>query len=130
MFDLSLVVHHHDNDHDHDHHYHHHHHHHYHHHHHHHHHHNHLLLFLLLLVTPLIGPETDSGVSGLPISCLKDMIESATLNPVCYPNSYLVELQSDPQSLLFTAGGRLDSLPHVINNCSNSESLQNDLLAT
>ena len=56
------------------------------------HHHRHLLL-LLLLVTPLAGPEIDPGVSGPPINCLKEVIESATLNPFCYPNSYLSELQ-------------------------------------
>ena len=62
------------------------------------HHHHHLLLLLLLLlllVTPLTGPETDPGVSGPPINCLDEVIESATLNPLCYPNSYLSELQPE-----------------------------------
>ena len=71
----------------------------------HHHHHHHLCL--LLLVMPLTGPETDPGVSGLLFNCLKEVIELATLNPLCYPNSYLAELQSDPLSLLFTAGAWL-----------------------
>ena len=88
------------------------------------HHHHHHLLLLLLLVTPLTGPEIDPGISGPPINCVKEMIESATLNPLCYPNSYLAELQFDPLSLLFTAGAWLDSLPQVINNRPNSESLQ------
>ena len=87
-------------------------------------------LFIFFLETPLTGPETDPGVSGTPINCLREVIESATLNPLCYPNSYLAELQSDPLSLLFAAGVWLDSLPQVINNCPNSESLQNDSLST
>ena len=95
-----------------------------------HHNHHHHLFLLLHLVTPLTGPETDPGVSGPPINCLIELIESATLNPLCYPNSYFAELQSDPLSLLFTAGAWLDSLPQVINNCPNSESLQNDSLST
>ena len=97
---------------------------------HHHHHYRRHLLLLLLLVTSLTGPETDPGVSGPPINCLKEVTESATLNTLCYPNNYLAELQSEPQSLLFTAGAWLDSLPQVINNCPNSESLQNDSLSS
>ena len=76
----------------------------------------------------LMGPETGPGVSGLPVNCIKEVDELATLNELCYPNSYLAELQPDPLSLLFTAMAWLDSLLQVINNYPNSESLQNDLL--
>ena len=54
-----------------------------------------IIILLLLLVTPLTGPETDPGVSGPPINCLKEVIESAKLNPLCHPNSYLSELQPE-----------------------------------
>ena len=54
-----------------------------------------MVVYDLLLVTPLTGPETDPGVSGPPINCLKEVTESATLNPLCYPNSYLSELQPE-----------------------------------
>ena len=43
-------------------------------------------------VAPLLGYGTDPGVSVLPASCLKEVTESATLNPLCYPNSYWAEL--------------------------------------
>ena len=44
--------------------------------------------------TPLTGPRlTLRSVS--PPNCLKEVIESATLNPLCYPNSYLSELQPE-----------------------------------
>ena len=70
---------------------HHHHHHHHHLHHHHHHHHYHHQSFSC---TPLTGPRlTLRSVS--PSNCLKEVIESATLNPLCYPNSYLSELQPE-----------------------------------
>ena len=89
------------------------------HHYHHHPHHPHLLL--IIIITPLTGPETDPGVSGPPIKGLKEVTESATPNPLFYPNSYLAELQSDPLSLFFITRAWLDSLPPVINNCPNSE---------
>ena len=38
------------------------------------------------------GIRCDPGVSVSPASCLKEVIESATLNPLCYPNSYWAEL--------------------------------------
>ena len=60
-----------------------------HHHHHHHHHRRHLLLLPhllpLLLVTPLTDLRLTPGVSGPPINCLKEVIESATFNPLCCP---------------------------------------------
>ena len=30
-----------------------------------------------------------------PSNCLEEVIESATFNPLCYPNSYLSELQPE-----------------------------------
>ena len=44
--------------------------------------------------TPLTGPRLTLG-SVLPSSCLEEVIESATLNPLCFPNSYLSELQPE-----------------------------------
>ena len=82
-------------------------------------------LLLLLPVTPLSGYSTDPGVTGSPASCLKEVIESAILNPLCYPNSYLAELYPKPLSLIFTDGAWLDSLPQVIDIRPNSESLRN-----
>ena len=47
---------------------------------------------LLFSCTPLMGPRlTLRSVS--PSNCLEEFIESATLNSLCYPNSYLSELQ-------------------------------------
>ena len=44
--------------------------------------------------TPLAGPrQTLRPVS--PSNCLEEVIESATLNPLCYPNSYLSELHPE-----------------------------------
>ena len=44
--------------------------------------------------TPLTGPRlTLRSVS--PSNCLKEVIESATLNPLCYPNSYLSEMKPE-----------------------------------
>ena len=44
--------------------------------------------------TPLTGPRlTLRSVS--PSNCLEEVIELATLNPLCYPNSYLSELQPE-----------------------------------
>ena len=44
--------------------------------------------------TPLMGPRlTLRSVS--PSNCLEEVIELATLNPLCYPNSYLSELQPE-----------------------------------
>ena len=74
-------------------------------------------------------PETDPGVSGQPVYFLKEVMKSATLNPLCYPNSYLAELGADLMSLLFTTGIWLESLPQIISNCSNSESLLGDSLS-
>ena len=48
--------------------------------------------FFFFPVTLLSGYETDPGVSGSPASCLKEVTESATPNPLCYPNSYWAEL--------------------------------------
>ena len=56
---------------------------------HHHHHHYH---YLLLPVTPPLESGTDPEASGSPASCLKEVTESPTLNPLCYPNSYWAEL--------------------------------------
>ena len=44
--------------------------------------------------TPLTGPGLTLG-SVLPSNCLEEVIEPATLNPLCYPNSYLSELQPE-----------------------------------
>ena len=44
--------------------------------------------------TPLTGPRlTLRSVS--PSNCLEEVIGSATLNPLCCPNSYLSELQPE-----------------------------------
>ena len=44
--------------------------------------------------TPLTGPRlTLRSVS--PSNCLEEVIEWATFNPFCYPNSYLSELQPE-----------------------------------
>ena len=44
--------------------------------------------------TPLMGPRlTLRSVS--PSDCLEEVIELATLNPLCYPNSYVSELQPE-----------------------------------
>ena len=45
------------------------------------------LLLLLSPMSPLTGSRTDPGVSGLSVNCLKEVTESATLNPFCYPSS-------------------------------------------
>ena len=37
---------------------------------------------------PNTGSRTKPEVSVLPANCLKEVIESVTLNPLCYPNSY------------------------------------------
>ena len=79
---------------------------------------------------PNTGSRTDPEVSVSPANCLKEVIESATLNPLCYPNSYWAELQCEPLSLLSTEGAWLDSLPQVINICPNSESLRGESLST
>ena len=42
------------------------------------------------LVTPLMRPETDSGVFGPPANCLKEVIEPAVLNPLSVPPTHLV----------------------------------------
>ena len=44
--------------------------------------------------TPLTGPRLTLR-SVLPSDCLEEVIESATLIPLCYPNSYLSELQPE-----------------------------------
>ena len=49
-------------------------------------HHHHLLL---LPISPQKGPRTDPGVSLSPVICVKEMTESATLNPLCYPQQLL-----------------------------------------
>ena len=65
---------------------------HHHHHYHHHHHHHHLLLLLLfLLFLSPCGIRPDPGVNGSLLIVFKEVIESATLNPLCYPNSYWAE---------------------------------------
>ena len=47
-----------------------------------------------LSCTPLTGPRlTLRSVS--PSNCLEEVIQSATLNPLCCPNSYLSELQPE-----------------------------------
>ena len=51
-----------------------------------------IFFFFFFPVAPLSGYGTDPGVSVSPASCLKEVIESATLNPLCYPNSYWAEL--------------------------------------
>ena len=50
--------------------------------------------------TPLTGPRLTLG-SVSPSNCLEEVIESATLNPLCYPSSYLSELQSEAAVLDF-----------------------------
>ena len=42
-----------------------------------------------------MGPENDPGFNGLSANCLKDMTESTTLSPLCYPNNYLSDLQPE-----------------------------------
>ena len=76
------------------------------------------------------GIRPDTGVSGSPADCLKEVIESATLNPLCYPNSYWAEMQHKLLILLFIEGAWLDSLPQVINIWPNSESLRGESLST
>ena len=61
-----------------------------------------------------MGSRTDPVVSGSPANCLKEVIESAVLNPLCYPNIYWTEVQCEPSSLLLTDRTWLDSLPQVI----------------
>ena len=46
-----------------------------------------------IILSFLFAPEGGLGLTlGLtqfsPVICLKEVIESATLNPLCYPNSY------------------------------------------
>ena len=53
-----------------------------------------VIFFFLSSCTPLTGPRlTLRSVS--PSICLEEVIESATLNPLCYPNSYLSDLQPE-----------------------------------
>ena len=56
----------------------------------------------------------------------KEVIESATLNPLFTPNNYWAELKHWPSSVLFTDWAWLDGLPQVINIYLNSKSLQTD----
>ena len=51
-----------------------------------------IILFFVFPVTPFTGSETDLRVTGSPVDCLKEVADSATLNPFCYPNSYWAEL--------------------------------------
>ena len=51
-------------------------------------------LSVCLSRTPLTGPRLTLG-SVVPSNCLEEVIEPATLNPLCYPNSYLSELQPE-----------------------------------
>ena len=75
--------------------------------HHHHHNHNHLILIM-----PLVGPETDPRVYGLPINCLKEVTESAILNPLCYPNSY--STLSLSSSLPFSSSSSFSLYPSLM----------------
>ena len=61
---------------------------------HHHHHHHHCLSVCLSFPYALTGPRLTLG-SVVPSNCLEEVIEPATLNPLCYPNSYLSELQPE-----------------------------------
>ena len=44
---------------------------------------------------PLMGPETDRGIIGLPANCLKEETKLDPLSPLCYPNSFLAELHPE-----------------------------------
>ena len=51
-------------------------------------------VFLSVYHTPLKGPRlTLKSVSSS--NCFEEVIELPTLNPLCYPNGYLSELQAE-----------------------------------
>ena len=52
--------------------------------------------------------------NGSPLNCLGEVVEPATLNQFCYPNSYSAELQCKASSLCLRDGVWLGYLPYVL----------------
>ena len=99
-----------------------------------HHHHRHrksLITITFLFFSRYIpGMESriDLVVGVSPANFLIEVIESATLNPLCYPNSYWAEVQHGPWSLLFSGTGPGWIVCH--GSSTSSPILRNESLST